>query len=66
VLPEDLKINSPYNTYSKVGLPPAPIAMPDITALEAVLQPDKNDFLFFALLLTDLVTMNLPKHLPNT
>ncbi|HTG64815.1 MAG TPA: endolytic transglycosylase MltG, partial [Flavobacterium sp.] len=32
----DLFLNSPYNTYKVVGLPPGPIAMPDITALEAV------------------------------
>ncbi len=47
VIPQDLQINSPYNTYVHLGLPPAPIAMPDITALEAVLKPDKNEYLFF-------------------
>ena len=47
VIPKDLTIKSPYNTYLNIGLPPAPIAMPDITALEAVLNPDKNDYLFF-------------------
>lgn len=43
----DLFLNSPYNTYKVVGLPPGPIAMPDITALEAVLNPEKNDFIYF-------------------
>lgn len=43
----DLFLNSPYNTYKAIGLPPGPIAMPDITALEAVLNPEKNDFIFF-------------------
>jgi UPF0755 protein len=43
----DLRMTSPYNTYNNVGLPPGPIAMPDITALEAVLNPEKNDFIFF-------------------
>ena len=43
----DLFLSSPYNTYKVVGLPPGPIAMPDITALEAVLNPDKNDFIYF-------------------
>lgn len=38
--------NSPYNTYKKVGLPPAPIAMPDISSIEAVLNPAKHDFYF--------------------
>lgn len=43
----DLKIASPYNTYANLGLPPGPIAMPDITALEAVLNPEKNDYIYF-------------------
>lgn len=47
VLYDDLKMASPYNTYLNLGLPPGPIAMPDITALEAVLNPEKNDYLFF-------------------
>lgn len=44
---KDLFMNSPYNTYINIGLPPGPIAMPDITALEAVLQPEKHDFIYF-------------------
>ncbi|MBB1193883.1 endolytic transglycosylase MltG [Flavobacterium sp. SOK18b] len=43
----DLTMSHPYNTYMNVGLPPGPIAMPDITALEAVLNPEKNDFIYF-------------------
>lgn len=43
----DLFLTSPYNTYKVVGLPPGPIAMPDITALEAVLNPEKHDFIYF-------------------
>jgi UPF0755 protein len=43
----DLTMASPYNTYMNTGLPPGPIAMPDITALEAVLAPEKNDFIYF-------------------
>lgn len=43
----DLTMSSPYNTYVNIGLPPGPIAMPDITALEAVLDPEKNDFIYF-------------------
>ena len=43
----DLKINSPYNTYYYLGLPPGPIAMPDITAIEAVLNPEDNDYIYF-------------------
>ncbi len=47
VLYEDLKINSAYNTYINFGLPPGPIAMPDIAAIDAVLNPDNNDYLYF-------------------
>lgn len=43
----DLRMASPYNTYMNIGLPPGPIAMPDITALEAVLSPEKNNFIYF-------------------
>lgn len=43
----DLTMSSPYNTYVNLGLPPGPIAMPDITALEAVLNPEKNNFIYF-------------------
>ncbi len=43
----DLVMISPYNTYVNIGLPPGPIAMPDITALEAVLDPEKNNFIYF-------------------
>jgi UPF0755 protein len=43
----DLTMSSPYNTYMNIGLPPGPIAMPDITALEAVLNPEKNNYIYF-------------------
>jgi len=43
----DLIMKSPYNTYMNIGLPPGPIAMPDITALEAVLNPEKNNYIYF-------------------
>ncbi|WP_298224271.1 endolytic transglycosylase MltG [Flavobacterium sp.] len=47
VLNKDLATNSPYNTYMYAGLPPGPIAMPDITALDAVLNPEKHDYIYF-------------------
>lgn len=43
----DLVMRSPYNTYVNIGLPPGPIAMPDITAVEAVLNPEKHDYIYF-------------------
>lgn len=47
VLNKDLTVASPYNTYYTLGLPPGPIAMPDITALEAVLNPEKHNYIYF-------------------
>ena len=44
---EDLKIDSPYNTYRHRGLPPAPIANPSLDAINAVLTPTKSDYLYF-------------------
>jgi UPF0755 protein len=43
----DLKIVSPYNTYVNIGLPPGPIAMPDISAIDAVLDPQKHNYIYF-------------------
>lgn len=42
-----LYINSPYNTYKNLGLPPGPIAMPDISAIDAVLSPEKHNYIYF-------------------
>jgi len=46
VLLKDLKINSKYNTYKNVGLPPGPISMPDISSIKAVLNPEKHDYFY--------------------
>ena len=43
----DLRVNSPYNTYIHTGLPPGPVAMPDITAIDAVLSPEKHNYIYF-------------------
>ncbi|WP_324026795.1 endolytic transglycosylase MltG [Maribacter sp. BPC-D8] len=47
VLYKDLEMDSPYNTYKYAGLPPGPIAMPDITAIDAVLNPKKHNYYYF-------------------
>lgn len=44
---KDLKLDSPYNTYIYKDLPPGPIAMPDISSIEAVLNPEKHNYIFF-------------------
>ncbi|QBA64390.1 endolytic transglycosylase MltG [Muriicola soli] len=47
VLYRDLTIDSPYNTYKYAGLPPGPIAMPDISAIDAVLNAENHDYYYF-------------------
>ncbi len=44
---EDLKVDSPYNTYLYPGLPPGPIANPGLSAIEAALTPAVTDYLFY-------------------
>ncbi|MHB0756672.1 endolytic transglycosylase MltG [Polaribacter sp. M15] len=46
VLSVDLKINSPYNTYTNRGLPPSLIGMPDINTIDAVLNAEKHDYFY--------------------
>jgi len=43
----DLRNDTPYNTYTRRGLPPTPIAMPGLGALRAVMHPEKTDYLYF-------------------
>lgn len=44
---DDLKIDSPWNTYKYAGLPLGPISNPSIEAIRAVIYPQKNDYLYF-------------------
>jgi len=46
VLYRDLKLDSEFNTYKIRGLPPGPITMPDISAIDAVLNYEKHNYLF--------------------
>jgi len=55
----DLLKDTPYNTYTREGLPPTPIAMPGTDAIHAVLHPAKGKSLYF-------VSMGEGKHYFST
>lgn len=52
----DLKIDDPYNTYERRGLPPGPISNPGMTSLRAVFYPASSRFLYFRLVNPDAGT----------
>lgn len=47
ILHKHLRTPSPYNTYLNKGLPPSPIAMPSVAAIDGVLNFENHDYLFF-------------------
>lgn len=48
VLKKHLEIDSPYNTYKIDGLPPGPISVPSVAAIDAVLNSEDHDYIYFA------------------
>jgi UPF0755 protein len=46
VLNRYLSVNSPYNTYLHTGLPPGPVMLPSVNAVKAVLNYEKNDYIY--------------------
>ena len=44
---DDLRLNSPYNTYRHMGLPYGPISNPGASAIEAALNPEKSKYFYF-------------------
>lgn len=63
VFSKDLDINSPYNTYKNTGLPPGPISMPDISSIEAVLNPANHDYFYMCASVTTFGTHEFAKTL---
>jgi peptidoglycan lytic transglycosylase G len=45
----DLKIDSPYNTYENKGLPPGPICSPSLESLQAAMNPEDTNYLYYVL-----------------
>jgi UPF0755 protein len=43
----DLLVDSPYNTYRRIGLPPGPIANPGLAALRAAVEPERHAFFYY-------------------
>jgi UPF0755 protein len=43
----DLLTDTPYNTYTRAGLPPTPISLPGMASIQAALNPPATDFLYF-------------------
>lgn len=50
VTADDLKTESPYNTYLNKGLPPTPICTPSIECIQAALDPESTDYLYFLII----------------
>lgn len=45
----DLKIDSPYNTYQNRGLPPGPIASPSLSSIEAAVNPEETNYVYYVI-----------------
>jgi len=63
VLSKDLEIISPYNTYKNNGLPPGLIAMPDISSIDAVLNPAIHDYYYMCASITNIGSHEFSKTL---
>jgi UPF0755 protein len=62
---DDLKVDSPYNTYKYGGLPPGPICNPGLPSLQAALHPTATDYLFYVAKKdgSHVFTRTYPEHL---
>jgi UPF0755 protein len=61
---EQVRVDSPYNTYLYAGLPPTPIASPSLDSLQAALSPEQTDYRYFVARYdgTHLFTKTLEEH----
>ena len=50
VTADDLKQESPYNTYLNQGLPPTPICTPSMASIKAAMEPASTDYLYFLII----------------
>ncbi|UUU35774.1 endolytic transglycosylase MltG [Streptomyces sp. CA-210063] len=64
---DDTKIDSPYNSYQRMGLPPTPIANPGEEAMRAAINPAQGDWLYFVTVKPGdtRFTANYEEHLRN-
>ncbi|MEK7072379.1 MAG: endolytic transglycosylase MltG, partial [Patescibacteria group bacterium] len=65
---DDLKIDSPYNTYKYRGLPPGPISNSGLKSIEAVIYPTPNPYYYFLTTLDDgtvIYSKTYEEHLKN-
>lgn len=69
ILLEQLRVDSPYNTYKNTGLPPGPIRLADLSSVDAVLNPTKHNYTYMcanpALNGTHIFAENYEDHLKN-
>lgn len=47
ILDKHMEVESPYNTYKNIGLPPGPVRMPSVNVIDAVLNYQHHDYMFF-------------------
>lgn len=47
LMEKDLEVESPYNTYKNKGLPPGPIASPSLKSIQAALNPEQSEYLYY-------------------
>jgi UPF0755 protein len=47
ILKKDIEVHSHYNTYLYYGLPPGPISLPSVSAIDAVLDYERHDYIYF-------------------